>query len=378
MSELYSVRRFTARACLVLGSFLVPVAGAQAQASLATQHHATIEKDYPKMLAAFNAGQYDVARKYCQQAMTWEPGEFSHAYNLGCVEAKAGRSDAAFTALNKALALGYSDAAALEADKDMSSLHKDPRWETLVTQVKAYKTSLSAPLPPIVQPAEPVSTNGQLQGLYMTTLTDLSAKPGQQEKYATWYFAPDGKVYYNPERGFAPEELGTTPEMYGSYSLSGSDLTVTWPSQEASTAALQAIGDGFTWNGTLFTPARPFASAQKLTGNKFKFTRAVTEGADAVVKGFTIKFNADGTYTTEAINVPAQVAGHWKLQGYYLTLADASNQVSHCVCFPIDYETTAAYPDQLYFTGGLYTNVATLPAASKAPVKAQAAPARKK
>ena len=54
-------------------------------------------------------------------------------YNLACSFALNDKKDDAFTALFKAIKLGYTDFAHLRRDSDLESLRNDPRFKKLVS-----------------------------------------------------------------------------------------------------------------------------------------------------------------------------------------------------------------------------------------------------
>jgi len=54
-------------------------------------------------------------------------------YNLACSYALTGKKDEAFVALQRALALGYSDREHLRNDSDLASLRDDPRYQALLS-----------------------------------------------------------------------------------------------------------------------------------------------------------------------------------------------------------------------------------------------------
>jgi len=54
-------------------------------------------------------------------------------YNLGCSYALTNHSDEAFEALTKAVELGYGDYDWMKSDPDLNPLHKDPRFESLLS-----------------------------------------------------------------------------------------------------------------------------------------------------------------------------------------------------------------------------------------------------
>lgn len=57
-------------------------------------------------------------------------------YNLACSYALIGQTDDAFEALHRAVKLGYRDFQYLERDKDLKSLHQDPRFQTLISKAR--------------------------------------------------------------------------------------------------------------------------------------------------------------------------------------------------------------------------------------------------
>ncbi len=59
------------------------------------------------------------------------------AFNVACAHARAGRRDAAFRALDQAVALGFHDPKLLESDDDLSSLRTDSRFAMVRNRVAA-------------------------------------------------------------------------------------------------------------------------------------------------------------------------------------------------------------------------------------------------
>lgn len=78
----------------------------------------------------------------------------SDVYNAACYAALLGDADTAFTWLNSAIELGWTNRAHLTSDSDLNSLHNDPRWaqalkrldEMLVIIEKDYDKALQAKL----------------------------------------------------------------------------------------------------------------------------------------------------------------------------------------------------------------------------------------
>jgi tetratricopeptide (TPR) repeat protein len=83
-------------------------------------------------LAAVNANQLDRGRVFFERA--WKLGVLpTAAYNLACLEARAGRVDQAFAQLDKAIAAGFDDGVALEKDSDLAALRGKPRFSAVVS-----------------------------------------------------------------------------------------------------------------------------------------------------------------------------------------------------------------------------------------------------
>ena len=59
------------------------------------------------------------------------------AYNLGCAQALLGNTDASFTALDRAIELGFINVAQVRSDSDLTSLHGDARWKPLLKGLTA-------------------------------------------------------------------------------------------------------------------------------------------------------------------------------------------------------------------------------------------------
>ena len=83
------------------------------------------------------------AEKICQKLTTVAPDFNAGYYDLACVQARLGQADAAFVSLDAAIAKGFRDAAHLQEDPDLISLHGDARFAVVVE--KARKNT-----PPVV------------------------------------------------------------------------------------------------------------------------------------------------------------------------------------------------------------------------------------
>jgi hypothetical protein len=71
-------------------------------------------------------------------------------YDAACCHAQAGQLDPAFASLQRAIDGGFRDAAHLERDTDLASLHADPRWQSarasLAEKLVAYRASINGEL----------------------------------------------------------------------------------------------------------------------------------------------------------------------------------------------------------------------------------------
>lgn len=77
-----------------------------------------------------------------------EAGDF---YNAACCFALSGDKDAAFAALDRAIAKGHRNTKVTQEDSDLNGLHSDPRWKTSLAaiQSKADKYLKSIRLPAV-------------------------------------------------------------------------------------------------------------------------------------------------------------------------------------------------------------------------------------
>lgn len=187
---------------------------------------------------------------------------------------------------------------------------------------------------------------------------------------ALYYFAPDGQVYYNPEH-FTPAALAAVDvKSHGTYARSGDEMTVKWANGLDQTFAYHSDPTGFSWNGS-FVCVGPFASSGQFQGTFEGHNAAVQVDANSLALYRTLHFKPDGTFgrdnyaaahletdagATNDVASAAQQAGHWKLDGWYLTLTDAGGQTVRALAFPtsLDEKTNKAY--YFRFNGTTYKN----------------------
>ena len=89
--------------------------------------------------AAYHAQHYKESVSLYTRALDLLPadGRAGTEYNMACSQALAGDRSAALTALEAALQDGYADRKDTETDKDLLSLHSDPRWSKVLAGMTA-------------------------------------------------------------------------------------------------------------------------------------------------------------------------------------------------------------------------------------------------
>lgn len=86
---------------------------------------------------AYRSGDYVQAAACYEQAVARGVKSALRPYRGACAYARVGNGDAAFSMLQKAVALGFHDAESLEAEAALSRLRTDSRWSRLAADVKA-------------------------------------------------------------------------------------------------------------------------------------------------------------------------------------------------------------------------------------------------
>lgn len=84
------------------------------------------------------AGKLDEAETVLQQALILAPDHSVNLYNMACLKALKGRSDAALDYLERAASEGFTDFIHIERDPDLNSLRNLPRYKDLL----AHKSEL--------------------------------------------------------------------------------------------------------------------------------------------------------------------------------------------------------------------------------------------
>lgn len=95
-----------------------------------------IHARYDLGLALARQGRRREARRSFRAALRLDSGHAWSWYDLGCLDALEGKRDAAFRKLRRAAGLGLNDVGHAEADADLASLRRDPRWTALLDEMR--------------------------------------------------------------------------------------------------------------------------------------------------------------------------------------------------------------------------------------------------
>ena len=92
--------------------------------------------------AAYDSKKYAESAALYKRALPFviELDRGGTEYNLACSLALAGDHDEAFDILGSAVEDGYTDRKGAETDRDLVSLHPDPRWQTVLSAMSELKS----------------------------------------------------------------------------------------------------------------------------------------------------------------------------------------------------------------------------------------------
>lgn len=93
--------------------------------------------------SAYDAKAYEQSLGHYAAALDLGDDSATTAYNAACSASLAGKRDMAFVFLETAIGLGYVNAAHIQRDGDLASLHADARWQRLVARAAAAKRSIT-------------------------------------------------------------------------------------------------------------------------------------------------------------------------------------------------------------------------------------------
>jgi hypothetical protein len=360
---------------LLLALLIFTSSTALTYADEATETRAAVQTIFPSMIQAINSGDFDKARDLCLKIMALQPIEPVHRYNLACIEAKAGNAAEAIAALKQAISLGYSDAANMQNDPDLTSIRRHPLFGDLVDG--AARNAQTAPVvpaapaapdaPPAVVPGgndnvpQPQYTaTGPVGPYFMTRYWSFT----QTLEKTVWYFSPDGRAYTDLKTGLTAADLAAHRGRQGTFRLEGAKLVVRWNDGKVEQSAVERDQNNattFMWSMGIFSPIAPFANAQAIAGH-YEGGEAVGPADSRVASAQTIDLNADGTFTqsgigmvrgaTEGVNFDAgstsTTTGTWQLSGYSLILAGGDGNSARRLAFPFDDPDTAVNPDRVF------------------------------
>ncbi|MFO0984013.1 MAG: hypothetical protein U1E76_20220 [Planctomycetota bacterium] len=91
------------------------------------------------------AGEYEKGLWVDRRLVELAPENPVSHYNLACSHALLGQIDAAFAALERAIANGYQDCEHLEHDRDLGALRGDPRYQALCARLRSNPADSEPP-----------------------------------------------------------------------------------------------------------------------------------------------------------------------------------------------------------------------------------------
>ena len=105
-----------------------------------------------ELIAAIRRGDIPTMEATCRAAIEIMPTDATWRYNLACALAYREKPGLALTELEKAIELGFRDAAAIEKDSDLARIAKEPRFAELVAKARSLQ---GKPVPgqPVHKPA---------------------------------------------------------------------------------------------------------------------------------------------------------------------------------------------------------------------------------
>jgi tetratricopeptide (TPR) repeat protein len=117
------------RTCSTVAFAREPVTSCPACARPPAASTAALKKD---ARARAERGEWDGAIEAYEAALRLDPRDAAARYALACALSRAGRTDPALDALERALADGYANWELLRKDPDLAPLRTHPRWAGLL------------------------------------------------------------------------------------------------------------------------------------------------------------------------------------------------------------------------------------------------------
>ncbi len=206
------------------------------------QKHLQLQQQF---VQSARAGRTDEMETTCRAGVALMPQDPTWQYNLACALAYRANKDEGLAALDRAIELGFRDAAAIAADNDLKQLRGNPRFAALIEKARRLKgqpVAGSAPVKPAAvfmgSPAE-INAGNTLwnfdQGCFITLFALTNPEIKRLSAYASAYqgpaaermrgwFADDtasgnfGDLYVNRDDGHSPLAVtnfpGLTPVVY--------------------------------------------------------------------------------------------------------------------------------------------------------------------
>ncbi len=393
------------RTVLLVLTCALALANPAAAQETAASRRVAIEMIYPIMVKALEAGRFGQARNICDQAILWEPENSVHAYNLACIESRAGeaRWNSAFDALERAAKLGFDDPHALAQDPDLTPIRGDPRFAPILENVARTarrpitpgaansellaaterqalaRSPLAAPLVQpgfaraidlgalvdVASPAPASFSRGLPVGLSFMSRT--WAQTDTKDKLA-WYFAPDGTVYQNLEHGFAPADFAAHSGPKGTCRLTGKTLEITWSDGRKSSGIIQRSRTGFIWDRGTFVPALPLPAGMSLSG-AYEGGETLSFSRNRAPLARTLELRDDGTFLWRGVSLQSRIShpdgidaasngldttGRWQANGYALALVDSEGRIFRRIAF-LSEAPSPTKPARIIFAGTVYS-----------------------
>jgi hypothetical protein len=213
-------------------------------------------------------------------------------------------------------------------------------------------------------PVDAGFSSGVPRGLYF--MTRFWGFTGTLEK-AAWYFAPDGRVYRDLERGFSAADLEQHKGQQGSVAVDGETMTVTWSNGKRTSSKLERDGEAFSWDAGIFTPVQEFASDDDLVA-EWEGGESLSTGGNHASVSKSLVLREDGTFTWNSVSFlkgesadsvvtagsEGGTKGKWERDGYSLALTGEDGTTFRGIAFPYDDEKTPVNPDRFFFAGTMY------------------------
>lgn len=172
---------------------------------------------------AFGSGALDEARAALDRRRAAAPGRVDLAYDLACLEARAGRIDQAFAALSPLASAGLPTD--LASDPDLAPLHPDGRWAPLLSRFDegrrpARSGGLEVAVPPELGLVEDVAEDPRTGAVFVSSVRTGQVWRRLGGRWSAWaHPAPAGSGAFalglDPERRLLHVTVAAVPHAEG-------------------------------------------------------------------------------------------------------------------------------------------------------------------